>query len=205
MESEKLMQTLYFRHACKLFDPSKKIPQYSIEALLEAARLSPSSFGMEPWRFIVIANESLKEELKALCWNQPQITSASHLVVCIAKHKAVHERSYYEPLFARRGLPKEALEGYLKRYKSYITALPSIQEWCEKQCYIAATNMMTYGAMMGIDSCPIEGFEKVQLQNKLDIKSEQESIALVVALGYRASDATPKYRLSPDEIISWIN
>ncbi|HHO41997.1 MAG TPA: NAD(P)H-dependent oxidoreductase [Epsilonproteobacteria bacterium] len=205
MNHEKILEILHFRHACKQFDPTKIIPKESMGTLLEVARLSPSSFGMEPWRFIVVTNPSYKNELQPLCWNQPQITSCSHLVIFVAKHHSVQDSSYYERLFARRGLAKEALTQYLKRYKSYISSLPSIQEWCEKQCYIAATNMMSFGAILKIDSCPIEGFQKEQLQEKLKLDTTKESVALVVAFGYKVQDPTQKHRLSREDIITWID
>lgn len=204
IDQKLLLDILYFRHACKLFDEDKKISKDNLSFILESARLSPSSFGMEHWRFVVIKNQALKETLRPICWNQPQITTCDSLVAIIAKQKLVSTPSYYEAMFTRRGLSPEAAEGYIKKYESYINALPSVKAWSEKQCYLAASNIMNYSAMIGVDSCPIEGFERENVEKALDIDSSKESIALFVALGYRVNPQTPKYRLALDEIVEFI-
>lgn len=203
IDQKSLLDILYFRHACKLFDENKKISKDDLAFILETARLSPSSFGMEHWRFIVIKNQELKETLRPICWNQPQITTCDALVAIVAKHKAVSTPAYYEAMFARRGLVPDAMQAYVKRYENYIKALPSIKAWSQKQCYLAASNIMNYAAMIGIDSCPIEGFERENVEKTLDIDSSKESVALFVALGYRANPQTPKYRLPFDKVVEF--
>jgi len=203
IDQKSLLDILHFRHACKLFDENKKISKDDLAFILETARLSPSSFGMEHWRFIVIKNQKLKETLRPICWNQPQITTCDALVAIVAKHKAVSTSAYYEAMFARRGLDEDAMQAYVERYENYIKALPSIKEWSQKQCYLAASNIMNYAAMIGVDSCPIEGFERENVEKALDIDSSKESAALIVALGYRVNQQTPKFRLSFDEVVEF--
>ncbi len=203
IDQKSLSDILYFRHACKLFDKDKKISKDDLNFILEAARLSPSSFGMEHWRFIVIKNQELKETLKPVCWNQPQITTCDALVAVVAKHKAVSTPVYYEAMFARRELDDDAMQAYVQRYENYIKALPSIKAWSQMQCYLAASNIMNYAAMIGVDSCPLEGFERDDAEKILNIDSSKESLALFVALGYRVNHQTSKHRLPFDEVVEF--
>ncbi|WP_308873933.1 NAD(P)H-dependent oxidoreductase [Thiothrix subterranea] len=159
------MQAMNFRHACKKFDPTRQIPADEFQQILECGRLSPSSFGMEHWHFVVVQTPALREQLREVCWNQPQINESSHVVVILAKTAAVEPYSaYVQRLFGRRGLPAEAEQAYLERYAAHndseIKPYLNTFAWSSKQCYIALANMMTGAASMGIDSCPIEGFSK---------------------------------------------
>jgi nitroreductase len=112
---------MYFRHACKEFNPNKKISDKKMKIILEAGRISPSSFGMEGWKFLVISNEALKEKLRPLCWNQIQITSCSHLVVILASIEDVKPSSGIPAKrFARRPLSSEQLDGYMELYTKHL-------------------------------------------------------------------------------------
>lgn len=202
------MQALDFRHACKKFDPSKKIPTEQFEQILEFGRKSPSSFGQEHWKFLVIQTPALREQVKVACWNQPQITDSSHVVVIVAKTKDVEPYSdYMVNLFRRRGLPEEAFEGYLQRYAAHmeneIHPVMSTFAWSSKQCYIALANMMTGAASLGIDSCPIEGFGKRDLEQVLNIDTERYGIAVVVAFGYRAGEQTKQLRQALEQVVEY--
>lgn len=202
------MQAMNFRHACKQFDPQRKIPDEQFQQILEFGRLSPSSFGMEQWRFVVVETPELREKLREACWNQPQITESSHLVVILAKTSAVKpETDYVEKLFARRGLPEENFKAYLQRYKEHhqteIEPYMSTYAWSAKQCYLALANMMTGAASMGIDSCPIEGFSKTGIETVLDIDTAQYEVAVTVAFGYRTADQTEQHRLPLNEIVEY--
>ena len=110
-----------FRHACKRFDPERKIPAEDLSALLETLRLSPSSFGMEPWRVIVVRSSEFKSTLRPLCWNQAQIESCSELLIFTTDNASVRSDSdYVRTMFMRRGLTPEACENYIARYGSYL-------------------------------------------------------------------------------------
>ena len=150
-----------FRHACKIFDENKKISDEEIHYILEAGRKSPSSFGMEGWKFLVISNAALKEKLRPVCWDQVQITSCSHLVIILAAIDAVKvESGEPEKRFRRREMPQENLDFYLDLYAKHLAHTLSTDEntyaWTARQTYIALGNMMTAAAYIGIDSCPIE-------------------------------------------------
>ena len=204
MDRKALEDSLRFRHACKLFDETKKIPRADLKFILEAGRLSPSSFGMEPWYLNVVQNRELKEALRPACWNQAQITSCSDLLIITAKVDAPLRREYYEKMFARREMPPEMLERYLSVYRHYIDSLHSVYGWTARQCYIAAANMMSYAAMIGVDSCPIEGFEKERVEEILGLDTNREQVALIVAFGYRVDEAPEKKRLDFDEVVRFL-
>jgi len=203
IDKDKLLEILNFRHACKLFDNTKKIPKDDMDFILESGRLAPSSFGMEHWRFVAIRNDELRSQLEPFCWNQPQICSCDTLVAIITKPKEVTTKEYYTYAFSRRNLSPEMTEAYVGKYEGFVESLESVNAWCEKQCYIAASNMMNYAACIGVDSCPIEGFEKAGIENLLEIQ-DSEGVALLIAFGHRLNTATPKVRLESEDIISWM-
>ena len=202
------MQAMQFRHACKAFDPQKKIPSDDFQAILEFARLSPSSFGMEPARYRVIETPALREKLREACWNQPQITESSHVVVICALTEALRPGSpYVEKMFARRKLSPQAIQQYLEKYAAHhaseIEPCMSLYAWSSKQCYIALANMMTGAASLGIDSCPIEGFSKKAVEQALDIDTGREEAAVIVTFGYRKGEQTPRLRLGVEELVGF--
>ncbi len=183
-------QAMEFRHACKKFDPEKKIPDETFQQILEYGRMSPSSFGMEHWRFKVVQDPELRQKLRKACWNQAQVTDASHVVVICAITKDVEPGSdYVKKIFRRRGLDAEAEAAYLERYANFhrdeVEPYMSTYAWSAKQCYIALANMMTGAAALGIDSCPLEGISKKGVEEVLNIDTSREEVAVVVAFGYR--------------------
>ncbi len=201
-------EALDFRHACKVFDENKKISDEDMRFILDAGRKSPSSFGMEAWKFLVITNDELKEKMKLLCWNQPQISTCSHLVVVLALIDALKPSSG-EPKrkFLRRGLDEEKTTLYLQRYGAYIEALDSdenIYNYSNLQCYIAATNMMTAAAVKSIDSCPIGGFEKQKVEDLLGLKPQKMQVSLVLPFGYRLNEQNKQLRESFEDIVEFI-
>ncbi|MDD3597799.1 MAG: NAD(P)H-dependent oxidoreductase [Sulfuricurvum sp.] len=201
------LEAMAFRHACKKFDAEKQIPAEQFESILEVARLSPSSFGMEPWRLIVVRNAGLRKALKPSCWNQTQITDASELVIFTTDNNVVRSGTrYVKDMFSRRGLPSEAVETYMGVYKNYLAPIESdevlLENWTAKQCYIAAANMMTYAATLKIDTCPIEGFDKENVEAILDLP-EGHSVALICAFGYRVNPQSERKRLTAEQIIEY--
>ena len=204
------LDAMAFRHACKVFDENKKISKEDIKSILEVARVSPSSFGMEAWKFLVITNEELKTRLRPACWDQVQITSCSHLVVVLAGINSVKPESGL-PLkrFSRRDMPKDKLDFYLKLYASHLENTlccdENIYAWTSKQTYIAASNMMTYAATLGIDTCPIEGFEKDKVENILELDTKEYQVAMLLPFGYRINKQSTQLRLSFDEVVEFID
>jgi len=202
-------EAMDFRHACKVFDDSKKISDEDIKYILEAGRKSPSSFGMEAWKFLVITNEDLKAKLRPACWDQVQVTSCSHLVVVLSGIDSVKpESGEVKKRFARREMPQETLDFYMGLYASHLESTLSsddnIEAWTAKQSYIALGNMMTAGATLGIDSCPIEGFDKVQVEEILGLDRSKYRLSVVVPFGYRINEQSEQLRLDFDEVVEFI-
>lgn len=203
-------KAMEFRHACKLFDETKKISDEEMRYILEAGRKSPSSFGMEAWKFLVITNDDLKSKLRPHCWNQPQITSCSHLVVVLAGIESVKvESGIPEKRFLRREMPQEKLDFYLNKYASHLEKTLSSDEniycWTARQSYIAAGNMMTAAAFVGIDSCPIEGFEKEKVEAALELDTGSYQVAMLLTFGYRVNEQSKQLRLPFDEVVEFID
>ncbi len=206
----KFIDTMNFRHACKIFDENKKINDEDIHFILECGRKSPSSFGMEAWKFLVITNEELKAKLRPVCWNQVQITSCSHLVIVLTGIESVKiESGEVEKRFARREMPKESLDMYMGLYAKHLQKTLSSDEsiycWTARQSYIAATNMMSGAAFIGIDSCPIEGFEKEKVEAILELDTKQYQLAMVLPFGYRLNPQPEQIRLPFDEVVEFIS
>jgi len=205
----KFMDAMDFRHACKVFDETKKISDEDIHYILEIGRKSPSSFGMEAWKFLVITNDELKAELRPACWDQVQITSCSHLVIVLAGIESVKiESGEVEKRFKRRDMPKKSLQMYMKRYTSHLKKTLSSDEniycWTARQTYIAAANMMSGAAFIGIDSCPIEGFEKEKVEEILKLDTKKFQVAIILPFGYRLNPQPKKLRLPFDKVVEFI-
>ena len=205
------LEILKFRHACKIFDESKKIGAGEFDFILEAGRLSPSSTGLEQWDFLVVQNKELREKIKAVSWNQVQITSCSHLVVILAKIKEVKVgSSYIDKMIASRD--DKNIEAIAARQKFYNDFLLSnfknddelTFQWSHEQCMIAATNMMNAAASLGIDSCPMEGFDRHALNEILGLDESEKRVAIVVPFGYRLNPQPEKLRRQRSEVVTWI-
>ena len=202
------LEILKFRHACKIFDESKKIGAGEFDFILEAGRLSPSSTGLEQWDFLVVQNKELREKIKAVSWNQAQITSCSHLVVILAKIKEIKVgSSYIDKMIARRA--DKNIEAIAARQKFFLLSNFKNDDeltfqWSHEQCMIAATNMMNAAASLGIDSCPIEGFDRHALNEILGLDESEKRVAIVVPFGYRLNPQPEKYRRQRAEVVTWI-
>ncbi len=203
------MEAMDFRHACKIFDETKKVSDEDINYILEAGRKSPSSFGMEPWKFLVITNQELKEKLKPVCWNQPQITTCSHLVVILAAIDAVKpESGVVERKFKRREMPQEKVDFYINLYASHLANTLSSDEniysWTVKQTGIAMGNMMTAAAIKGVDSCAIEGFEKEKVEEILGLDLTKYRLSVIIPFGYRINEQSSQLREPLENVVEFI-
>jgi nitroreductase len=203
-----VIDALKFRHACKKFDPLKKIPGPVLDTILEAGCLSPTSFGMEAWKFLVLASDDIRLKLRPACWDQAQVTDSSHVVVILTRPSLIDpSNEYVLNSFLRRKLPEDITRAYMEKYKAHmeteVFSRMNAYAWCSKQCYIGLANMMTAAASMGIDSCPMEGFEKDRVEAILEIDTQQFEVAVLVALGYRAGEQTPRRRHDRDQLIEF--
>ena len=203
------MEAMDFRHACKIFDETKKVSTEDMNYILEAGRKSPSSFGQEPWKFLVITNEELKSKIRPFCWDQPQITTCSHLVVILAAINDVKpELGIVEKKLARKGFPDDKLKFYVGIYSSHLkdtlSSDENIYSWTARQTYIALGNMMTAAAIRGIDSCPIEGFEKENVEKVLDLDLTKYQVSCILPFGYRINEQSSQLRESFENIVEFV-
>lgn len=213
---EQLILAMQQRAATRAYDPSRTISDEDFHAILECARLSPSSVGSEPWRFLVIQNPAIRQALKPVSWGMvSQVDDASHLVVILAKKNARFDTPFFKQVMARRGLNAEQQEQAIARYQSFqkedIAILENertLFDWASKQTYIALANMMTGAALLGIDSCPIEGFHYAKVNEILCahqlFDQEEWGVSLMVTFGYRAKAIKPKSRQNLDDIVQWV-
>ena len=217
----KFMDAMMFRHACKEFDGSKKIGEEDFRTILEMGRLSPSSFGFEPWRFLVVRNEALKEKMQAFTWGaQKQLPTSSHYVIILARKKQgmLYNSDYINHMMDDvKHLPEEIKAHYSQFYEKFqrsdfklFESDRAMFDWSVKQTYIAMANMMTGAAYMGIDSCPVEGFDvdrmEAFLKEELEVDTEAFGTAVMVAFGYRKEEPKrEKVRQELEEITAWYN
>jgi nitroreductase len=200
-----ILKAMKYRHAAKDFNGTKKISKEIFDQIIEAGRLSPSSFGLEHWKFIIVENKDLREELQIAAFNQKQITSASHTVVILNKISDVKTQSVYAQKLFESRMPKEVAEfvtGFHSKFSATFTE-EQLSDWSKKQCYIAAANMMTMAAYLGVDSCPMEGFVESQVQEILKIDPKEYGIAMLLPFGYRTAEPRPKTRLTTEEIVEY--
>jgi nitroreductase len=204
-----------FRHAAKRFDPDKKISDSEFAFILEAARLSPSSFGFEPWN-IIVADPTLRRELVPFCWGaQGHLPTASQFIIFTAKTSAAMRPDALYPkqvLMKVRGMSEAEADDYISFYEKWLRddfdrldAPQLLHEWAARQAYIAAGNMMTVAAMRGVDSCAIEGFTVREvtklLADRKYIDPRQDAPVLMLAFGYRIDPPKAKTRRPLSEII----
>ena len=203
-KKEEFLKAMHERHACKLFS-DKKIAPEDLEFILEAGRLSPSSFGVEQWKFVVVQNQAMKEAIEEAAWNQKQISTCSDLVIVLARKDVRSSDAYTVKQLRRFGLNEEAFAGFLGLYKGWVDGRDdhTIEMWSEKQCYIASANMMSAAAFIGIDSCPIEGFLSDKVDAILGIDTNVFQSALVLPFGYRVNPTRGKHRLAFDEVVEF--
>lgn len=206
-----LTHALNWRYATKRFDPAKTIPTEIWHALEESLRLAPSSFGLQPWHFVVITNPNLRKELQAHSWNQPQIVEASHLVV-IASLQAVEEETidtFMNAIAQTRNQKPSDLASYRQMIAGFVAHLretKGIEAWTARQAYLPLGFLLASAAVLGIDACPLEGIDPAQYNKLLGLEGTPYSTRVACALGYRASaDAyanAPKVRFARDTVIS---
>ncbi|HEK9100781.1 NAD(P)H-dependent oxidoreductase [Bacillus pfraonensis] len=217
---EEILKAYQFRHACKEFDVNKKISDEDFHFILETGRLSPSSFGFEPWKFVVIQNQDIRNKLLPVSWGaQKQLPTASHFVVILARKKEemIYNSSYISNFMKNiQQLPEEVItmkRGFYKEFQEsdfqLLESDRAMFDWASKQTYIALGNMMTAAAQIGIDSCPIEGFhqEKVDaiLKEEGIISDDAFGVSVLVAFGYRAEEPKrDKTRQTMDMVVEWI-
>lgn len=215
---EQIIDAFQFRHATKEFDATKTVSADDMNFILETAHLSPSSFGFEPWHFIVVQDKELRELLKPVAWGAPlKLDTASHFVLGLSMKASMTkwDSDYIMRMMKDvKQLPAEVIEMYSKFYREFqerdfaLDTDKKLFDWASKQTYIALGNMMTSAALIGIDSCPIEGFhqEKAEalLKEKFGVDTDKYGLSFMVAFGHRkTAPEFGKSRRNKEEIITW--
>jgi nitroreductase len=210
INSKQLLEQLNWRYATKQFDPNRKISAADWNTLEEVLRLSPSSSGLQPWRFIIVTDPAMRAKLLPASYGQRQISEASHLVVFASKNNldVADVDAHVRHLAAGQGVSIEALapfRGVL--VGGIVQALdePARNAWARNQTYIALGNLLTSAALLGIDACPMEGFDRAQYDEILGLKAKGYASAVIATLGYRSPEdkyaAVPKVRFPKEQLI----
>lgn len=210
LNPSQLLEVLNWRYATKRFDNQKKIEDKTWKALEESLVLTPSSYGLQPWKFLVITNQELKNKLREVSWNQSQVSDCSHHVVFLAKRKMSEKdiTAFIEDTAQTRSTPVESLEGYKKMMIGDVVngARGKISlEWATRQVYIALGNFMTSAALLGVDTCPMEGIDPAAYDKILSLENSEYTTVVACPAGYRSNDdkyaQAQKVRFSLDKMI----
>lgn len=204
-----IINDLNWRYATKAFNPEKKIPKEDLEILLESLRLTPSSFGLQPWGFVVVETQEILDQLLPVSWNQQQVTQASQTIVLCSKESMdeAYVDLYIADLCEKRGMKVEDMEGLSKVIKDFLSkhSEESLKSWMSDQVYIALGQLMTVAATLKIDACPMEGFDSNAYDEILGLKEKGLRSVVVCPVGYRASDdkyaTLTKIRWELDDVI----
>ena len=205
-----VLAALHWRYATKKFDASRKLSDEQWAKLEQSLLLSPSSYGMQPYKFIVITDPALKAQLKPFAFGQGQITDSSHLVVFAARLDVTEQdvENYMARIGEVRGVERAHLENYAAMIKGDVVNGPRhavIQEWTARQAYIALGELMTVAAVESIDVCPMEGFDTGKFDEILGLRAAGFRAVVLAAVGHRADDdgaaSLPKVRLPAGELI----
>ncbi len=195
----KTIENLNWRYATKKYNANKKVSDADLKTIKEAVKLSASSYGLQPYKVLVITDPEVREQLKPVSWGQSQITEASHLFVfCSYTNVTNEDIDAFINMTARgRGLEIETLSGYGDFMKSKLTALSpeAASVWTAKQCYIALGNLLSVCGELKIDATPMEGFEAEGYDKVLGLSDKNLQAVVVAAVGYRSEeDATQNYK-----------
>lgn len=194
-----LLSALSWRYATKQFDATRTIPADTWSALEKSLVLTPSSFGLQPWKFLVVKNTTLRAKLREQSWNQPQVTDASHLVVLTARTDLGQADidAWISRLAEVNGKPAGDFEMLRGMIVGFNEAMSSGQrhEWNKRQVYIALGQLMASAAVLGIDACPLEGISASAYDEILGLGGSGYATCVACALGYRADG--DKYATAP--------
>ena len=213
LNTQELLNALNWRYATKVFDPAGKIPAEVWQTLEHALVLSPSSYGLQPYRFLVINDPARRAELLPHSWNQKQVVDASHYVVFTARTRMTD--ADVDKLIARttdvRKIPAASLNFYRDMMLGDLVNGPRNQiahEWATRQAYIALGNLMTSAAVLGVDACPMEGFVPAEYDRLLGLANSGYASVVCCALGYRAAGdkyaGLPKVRFEIKDLVHYV-
>ncbi|WP_372996613.1 NAD(P)H-dependent oxidoreductase [Marinobacter sp.] len=201
-------EALDWRYAVREFSP-EKLSAHTVETLVDAARKSASSYGLQPYKILVIESKAVRQDLLAYSFGQQKVLDCSHLIVFAAQTDiGDHTVDRYVTQFVKtRGVPVEDISGYVRHMKQALEAKSRLekQAWAHQQAYIALGTLLTAAASMRIDSCPMTGFDHRAYDEVLGLAELGLESSAIVALGYRSardkSSGLPKVRFDYDDLV----
>jgi nitroreductase len=207
-----ILEQLNWRYACKKFDTEKKLSQDQIDTLVKAFNLTATSYGLQPMKLQVITNKELRDKLFSNSYNQTQVKDASHLFVITAKvnMKQSDIDSYFALIDNLRATPEELIAPYKEHLTNWVASQSesNMDIWARKQTYIALGNLLNVCAMMGVDSCPMEGFDAAAYDKILNLDETDFTTSLVLPVGFRHEEdfmsQLKKVRMEESKIVSYI-
>ena len=219
MTPEAIRDLLKRRYACRDYDPNRKISDQDFHLILEAGQLAPSSYGFEPWHFLVIESESLKQALAPIALGaQKALASASHFVIILSRTQASlrYDAPYIGYMMREiQGLPEDFCEFKQQRFETFqkedfdlLSSERATFDWASKQSYLALSQMMQVAALRGIDSLAMEGFNRQAVTDLLTerglLDPSEWGVSVMVAFGYGLGSVPRKTRQSLDQLVTWV-
>ncbi|PHI21308.1 NAD(P)H-dependent oxidoreductase [Lewinellaceae bacterium SD302] len=187
-----LLEKLNWRYATKQFDPNKQVGDQDLEIMQRSVRLAATSYGLQPFRVVMVNDPEVREQLKSAAYGQSQITDASHLAVFCAKTDMSPEYvdDYMARLATARNLPISAVEGFGNTIKGQVDSMDAatITAWNKRQTYIALGHWLIAAAELHIDCCPMEGFDAEKFDEILGLKEQGLTATVVAPIGYRSEE-----------------
>lgn len=209
--SQQITNALEWRYATKIFDPKKGVTKEELDLILESGRLAPSSIGTEPWKFIVVENPELRTKMRAASWDQPKLTDAAYVIV-IARRTDVREHIAEEAL-ARTARIQSVDESTLGGLKQMLDGGVSMRDdaaldaWASAQTYIPLGMMMLSAALLEVDTCPMEGFDRKAIDEILGLSEQNLTASTILTVGHRGEDPAanrPKVRRTMEEVVAYV-
>ena len=205
---QELIERLRWRYAVKKFDATRTLDSATWQALEASLVLTPSSYGLQPWRFVVVTDPAVKAQLPAISWNQQQPKDCSHMI-CLAARKTMDEsyvNRYIESIAQTRSLPSEAVAGYRNLLLSTVSnTVGKHLDWNARQVYIALGQLMATAAFLQVDACPMEGIDTAAYDKLLGLTETDYTCVVGCALGYRHPEdkaaSAAKVRFAASDVI----
>lgn len=210
-QPDQWLQALQWRYATKRFDPTRRIDPATWQAIEHSLVLTPSSFGLQPWKFIVITSQEIKDQLPSVSWGQSQPKDCSHMVVFASLKELSTEYvdRFLQETARTRSQMLEKLEGYRKVILHFVEATRGKHDvWSAHQAYIALGQLMATAAALGIDACPMEGIEPEKYDRLLGLDDSPYATRVACALGYRHAEdgyaRNAKVRFDASQVITHV-
>lgn len=207
---QNILDALNWRYAVKIFDPAKAVSDEDFRVILESGRLAPSSFGIESWQFLVVENPELRAKLRAVSYDQPKVTDATHIVVVAARTDvAALAGELIDRTVRIQGADVASLDGLKNMVAGYVAGLSPERAlaYAREQTFIALGMMVETAALLGVDAGPMGGFDQAGVDALLGLKEKNLTACSMLAIGYRGDDEAakrPKVRRAFDEVVEFV-